>query len=474
MAFVFWDTETTGISTDFDQILQFAAIRTDVDFNETDRLELRCRLHPHVVPAPGALRVTGMTIHRLLDSALPCHYDMIRQIRAKLLEWSPAIFIGYNSLRFDEELLRKALFRTLHSPYLTNTGGNGRADAMALVQAASVLEPGCLQVPTNDKGKSTYKLDRFAPLNGFDDMNAHDALGDVLATIHLAKCVRERAPAIFERFVCFASKPAVAAFLDEEEAVVLTEFYFNRPFHYVVAPFGAEPSNPSAVFALDLRHDLDWVASLPSDQLATWVAKSPKPVRRIKTNAAPAIAKVDEVAPHIIAPLTPDLIAHRAHRLRVDGGLQARLLEAVVASTSAYDDSEHVEEQLYSGGFISKADEAAMERFHEVSWPDRIAIADQLRDPRVRYHAQRLIYELHPELLSPKDRLEIENLMWDRLLMEECPKGKWTSLTAALAETEAMMLDDDPSALEILSGLRGHLLDRIAEGRLRRPGQPKP
>jgi exodeoxyribonuclease-1 len=127
MGFVFYDTETTGISTDFDQILQFAAIHTDVDLNELDRLEIRCRLQPHVLPHPGALRVTGMTIEQVTDNALPCHYDMIRTVRAKLLSWSPAIFVGYNSLSFDEKLLRQALFQTLHSPYLTNTNGNCRA-----------------------------------------------------------------------------------------------------------------------------------------------------------------------------------------------------------------------------------------------------------------------------------------------------------------------------------------------------------
>ena len=56
MAFVFYDTETTGTDTTFDQILQFAAILTDDDFHELDRFEIRCRLMPHVVPAPGALR----------------------------------------------------------------------------------------------------------------------------------------------------------------------------------------------------------------------------------------------------------------------------------------------------------------------------------------------------------------------------------------------------------------------------------
>ncbi len=60
MSFVFYDTETTGTDTWFDQILQFAAIKTDADLNELDRFEIRCRLLPHVVPSPGAMRVTGV------------------------------------------------------------------------------------------------------------------------------------------------------------------------------------------------------------------------------------------------------------------------------------------------------------------------------------------------------------------------------------------------------------------------------
>jgi len=42
---------------------------------------------------------------------------------------SPWIFVGYNSIRFDEEMLRHALFRTLHPAYLTRSHGNCRADA---------------------------------------------------------------------------------------------------------------------------------------------------------------------------------------------------------------------------------------------------------------------------------------------------------------------------------------------------------
>ena len=131
MAFVFYDTETTGTDAAFDQILQFAAIRTDAHLNELDRFEIRCRLMPHIVPAPAAMLVTKVGAAQLFDPSLCSHYDMMCRIRAKLIAWSPALFIGYNSLHFDEHLLRQAFYKSLHPPYLTNTGGNSRCDACA-------------------------------------------------------------------------------------------------------------------------------------------------------------------------------------------------------------------------------------------------------------------------------------------------------------------------------------------------------
>ena len=142
MSFVFYDTETTGTHTAFDQILQFGAIRTDHELRELERFEIRCRPLPHVVPSPAALLTNGITVDQLTDPALPSHYEMVRAIKAKLEQWSPAVFVGHNSMHFDEHLLRQAFYQTLHPPYLTNTNGNGRMDSLPVLQAAHFLEPG--------------------------------------------------------------------------------------------------------------------------------------------------------------------------------------------------------------------------------------------------------------------------------------------------------------------------------------------
>jgi len=52
---LFYDLETTGLNKAFDQILHFAAIRTDIHLNELKRYELKIKLNPDVIPSPGAL-----------------------------------------------------------------------------------------------------------------------------------------------------------------------------------------------------------------------------------------------------------------------------------------------------------------------------------------------------------------------------------------------------------------------------------
>lgn len=69
--FAFYDFETTGTSPKYDQPIQFAANLTDDDFNQVERINIRCRLSLHIIPAPWALAVTGVTPETLTDSNLP-------------------------------------------------------------------------------------------------------------------------------------------------------------------------------------------------------------------------------------------------------------------------------------------------------------------------------------------------------------------------------------------------------------------
>ena len=135
--FVFYDTETTGTNVTFDQIVQFSAVLTDEAFQEVDRLDIKCRVLPWIVPAPKALLVTKTSPSALSDPSRPSFFEMMEIIQKRLTSWSPATFIGYNSLRFDETFLHRALWQSLHEPYLTVTNGNSRSDLLPILRAAA-------------------------------------------------------------------------------------------------------------------------------------------------------------------------------------------------------------------------------------------------------------------------------------------------------------------------------------------------
>ncbi len=165
MTFIFYDTETTGLTAGFDQILQFAAIITDDDLNTLDEVNLRCRLQPHVVPSPGALLITGMRPSDI-EGTSRSHYQMIREVRTFIERHTPAVIVGFNSIGYDEGMLRQAFYQTLNPVYLTNTDGNTRMDMLRVAHATSEYAPGALQVPVNDDGRPTFKLGLLAPANG--------------------------------------------------------------------------------------------------------------------------------------------------------------------------------------------------------------------------------------------------------------------------------------------------------------------
>ena len=461
MSFVFYDTETTGIDTSFDQVMQFAAIKTDEDLNIIERFEIRSRLLPFVVPAPGALRVTKMTIDRLHDPATPSHYDMVRAIRSKLGEWSPAIFLGYNSLRFDEELMRQALYQTLHNPYLTNRDGNCRGDVLPLVQASTAFEPDCLTVPYDHKGKPVFKLDQLAPANGFAHDNAHDALSDVEATIHMCRLVRDGAGDLWNRFLRFTQKAAAAEFLEEAEPFLLTEFYFNRPKHMPVLSIGLDNDQANVSICFDLTHDLDSFRNLTDAQLQSLVVSSPKPLRRIKANAAPTMTPLDDVPDHLLNGLTQADLVTRANDLQSDEALKARILAAYEATKTKYEPNEHVEKQIYEG-FAVTADEQLMAQFHELPWDQRHTLTSKFQNPKFGFLAKRLIYAHDPGCLPLACQHEMSAHIHSRVAAPDDAGVKWTTLTKARAECAKLIAGAEAADLILLQGYAQYLENRIA------------
>ena len=114
-------------------------------------------------------------------------------LKTTFKRWSPAVFLGYSNINFDDEMLRKEFFKGLRQPYLTNTNGNKRQDGLNIVRAAFAVNNKIMKTEINEKGNAVMKLESLARMNGIESGGAHNALFDAnLTKLILEKFIKNK------------------------------------------------------------------------------------------------------------------------------------------------------------------------------------------------------------------------------------------------------------------------------------------
>ncbi len=187
--YLFYDLETSGLSPAFDQVYQFAAIRTDLDLNEIARYEFLVKPTVDVIPSPEAMITHRLSLRQLQQEGLPEH-EAIRHIHA-LLNEPGTISLGYNTLSFDDEFLRFSFYRHLLTPY-THQFANQcrRMDLFPMVVFYYLGRRNHLEWGLRND-KLSLKLEDLAEKNNLASGPAHQAMVDVEATLALAKKLKE-------------------------------------------------------------------------------------------------------------------------------------------------------------------------------------------------------------------------------------------------------------------------------------------
>lgn len=450
MNFVFYDTETTGTDRHFDQILQFAAVLTDNDFQELDRFDIRCRLMPHIVPAPQALRATRITPRMLTDTSLPSHFEAVGEIANKLRSWSPACFVGYNTLNFDEPFLRQAFYQTLHPIFLTNTGGNTRADIYRLVQAVSILAPNRIVVPLDDVGRESRRLDAIAPANGFDHRNAHEAMADVQATIFMARLIRGRATELWQVLMALTSKGPTVRRALSDSMLILVEIFGRSPHVRRVIGCGQNPDYDAQIGVFDLSFDPSNIIDHSVDELVEVLNGQTKPIRVIQTNNQPILLPMEFAPRHERVPdIDEEALAARASVVLENIKFQERVGKAMSKRFPPREPVKFVEQRIYDGFYTGK-DGRLMEQFHNANWSARPKIIANIEDKRARELGYRIIFFERPELLRPEIRSWYENWELKRLAAsdEDLPFRTLKRIVEEACELSEESDSDDKQLME--------------------------
>jgi exodeoxyribonuclease-1 len=463
VSFVLYDIETTGVRKRYDQILQFAAIRTDFELQEVEAFESCSRLMPHVVPSPQALNVNGLNIESITDVRRPSYYGMICSIREKLESWMPSTFLGFNSIGFDEECLRHAFYQCLFPPYLTNTPPNTRGDVLHLMRAMAAFHPDDVVVPMTDAGKRTFALRPLALANGYPDFSAHDAMADVRALLYLCQIVAERAPDLWSRYQQFSQKRAVIDFIRDEPVFLYLDGKWSSQTHCVTS-IGQNPDQANIQYCLSLAVDIDAIAKLDSNGLAGFLSQNDGAVLRVKANAAPVLCPIEDAPSRLLSDQIKESYLAVAEKIRGSADLVARLCAACVANEKVFPPAKHVESQLYEQPFWPGRDGDKLSMFHHAPWEERRSIIDAFSDRRSRQLARRLMFTERPDLMLDGERESLTRGMYSRISATD-HEVPWLTITAAQRETDALLAEATGDARDRLVGYHEYLRKLAAPAR---------
>ncbi|OXE29917.1 exodeoxyribonuclease I, partial [Vibrio parahaemolyticus] len=110
-----------------------------------------CQLPADYLPSPEAALITGITPQKAMQEGLS-EPEFIAKIHAELSK-PKTTSLGYNSIRFDDEVTRYTCYRNFIDPYAWSwQNGNSRWDLLDVLRACHALRPEGVEWPENEDG----------------------------------------------------------------------------------------------------------------------------------------------------------------------------------------------------------------------------------------------------------------------------------------------------------------------------------
>jgi exodeoxyribonuclease-1 len=390
--FLFYDIETSGRNPAFDQILQFAAIRTDLELNELERHELLIKLLPDTVPAPRALLIHQIPISASLVGV--SEIDAIRQIH-HWLNVPGTISIGYNSLGFDDEFLRFAFYHNLLPPYTHQYANEcSRADIYPILLLYFLFKPEILQWPERE-GKPSLKLEYLSEANQLAAGPAHQAITDVLATLALARRLAT-APEIWHYALDNFDKKIATERANKLTQAMIGSYSFPLAL-YVDGKLGYGQKFLSPVLGLGthrhyknqtlwLRLDTPELTTTTADNFTetTWILRK-------KINETGFLLPMQPRFLEIMGTERQAIMAHNQNWLQQNVDLLQKIANYYLDYKYPHIPDLDIDAGLYQNGFYSDNEQNLAARFHQQPPDKKALILEKLSNKNLRAQVIRLM-----------------------------------------------------------------------------------
>lgn len=269
--FYFHDYETFGADPIYDRPAQFAGIRTDVNFSIIGQpLITYCQPPQDYLPNPEAVLITGITPQEATSKGIP-ESQFAAQIHAAFSQPKTSI-IGYNNIRFDDEVTRHLFYRNFYPPYQYSfEKGNSRWDLLDVVRTYYALRPEGINWPMDERGLPSFRLEALSSANELFHDHAHNALSDVYATIDVAKMLKSAQPRLFQYLFGLRHKTKIRTFINTFTITPLVHISgmlgAYRGNTTWIVPLAWHPENHNAVIVYDLMMELAPFLDFSTDEL---------------------------------------------------------------------------------------------------------------------------------------------------------------------------------------------------------------
>jgi exodeoxyribonuclease-1 len=401
--YLFYDIETTGLNKAFDQILQFAAIRTDRQLNEIERYTLRVKLRPDVIPSPGAMITNRLSVADLASGL--CEFEAIRQIH-ELMNQRETISLGYNSLGFDDEFLRFSFHRNLLPPY-THQFKNGcrRMDLLPIAVMFWLYKREVINWP-QIQSKPSLKLEHIREANELASGPAHDATVDVAATVELARRFFKNQKmwnylmGYFEKETDvhrIADIPAAfQSVLGKHRRGLMVSSEYGPRQMYQIPVLSIGNSIPYSNQTLWLRLDQPELRETKADSMAetTWIVR--------KRYGEPGILlPPNQRYMKFLGDDRKSVVAENLNWLQSNPLIFQQIANYHREYTYPFIPNLDPDAALYQIGFFTRSDEKLFKEFQTAALDEKEAITNRFKSQDARTLAVRLLCRNYPQQISP-------------------------------------------------------------------------
>ncbi len=278
-------------------------------------------------------------------------------------------------------------------------------------------------------------LGSVARQNGVElsEEDAHEAIGDVRATIGVTKLIRDGAPEIWNQMLALATPQGVQDFIGSHDIFCMSDIFFAKPRSRMLTSAGSD-------IGFDLSSDPAAYMNKTAEEIAFAMTQKNNPFVSLEPDKFP-ILMPESLTPANLYPAKIDraTLEARAALVKNSPAFREKIAQAAALNrNSATPPDIELQRDETIPADVAPLLDAWKKEFQDGGWPERAAL---IQDFPVRFaealqttpalnrfvqFAHRVVFDNAPEQMTQADRDRYKAAIHARIMNQNPPEGMMT------------------------------------------------